>query len=462
MDVQSSSIVILSGEAKFNVGLFIALIALIIFSAFFSMSETAYSSISETKLKVAIDNKAKGSKMAFNLYNKFDRTLTTLLIGNNLVNVATSTLAVTFFTLLAVSEEWISLISTAVVTIVLLIFGEIVPKMVAKRYPDSICCKVSYIIYFFNIIFWPLATLFVLLQKVLDKNKEEGSTATDKDELDVIIDEMEDNGSIENDEADVLHNALDMSERAVEDIMVPRIKMSAIDYNLTLEEVKDFVVNNQYSRIPVYKGDKDHIVGVLYTRDFYPAIVKNPRCSWKKLLRPVRFVSGAMKADDLIHEMQKSKTHMAIVSGEYGDVLGLVTMEDALEELVGEIYDEHDENTSELTFVENEDGSYLVDAEMFVDDLFEKINVGDAPEDVPAKISGWLFEQCESLPDVGFTLNYIAKYTAEDEEGTFQDYKKLVVFTISEVKNRAITKVLVKVSDATDEDIEKYDQDDED
>ena len=457
MDVQSSILSV----AHFNVGIFVLMLILVLFSAFFSMSETAFSSVSETRLRMAIENKVIGAKKALYLYERFDKTITTLLIGNNLVNVLLSTIAVIFFTDLAIKQEFISLVTTLVITITLLIFGEIVPKMIAKKHSESICTKVALIVLIICYILYPLVLLFVGLQRLIIGNKKDDNQM-EKEELNVIIDELEDSGEIENDEADVLHNVLDLGETSVEDIMIPRIKVEAIDYNMTLEEVKAFMLENKYSRIPVYKKDKDHIVGILYERDFYPAIVKNPKASWRRLLRPVKFVAATMKADDLIKELQASKTHLAVVSGEYGEVLGIVTMEDALEELVGEIYDEHDDpSLHELKFELQEDGSYIVDAEMFVDELFDRLNVGDIPEDVPTKISGWLFENCESIPEVGFKMNYFASYTMQDSEGEYVDYNKMLTFEIYEVKNRAITLAKVYLRDATEEEIEASKEDEE-
>lgn len=457
MDVQSSILSV----AHFNVGIFVLMLILVFFSAFFSMSETAFSSVSETRLRMAIENKVIGAKKALYLYERFDKTITTLLIGNNLVNVLLSTIAVIFFTDLAIKQEFISLVTTLVITITLLIFGEIVPKMIAKKHSESICTKVAIIVLIICYILYPLVLLFVGLQRLIIGNKKDDNQM-EKEELNVIIDELEDSGEIENDEADVLHNVLDLGETSVEDIMIPRIKVEAIDYNMTLEEVKAFMLENKYSRIPVYKKDKDHIVGILYERDFYPAIVKNPKASWRRLLRPVKFVAATMKADDLIKELQASKTHLAVVSGEYGEVLGIVTMEDALEELVGEIYDEHDDpSLHELKFELQEDGSYIVDAEMFVDELFDRLNVGDIPEDVPTKISGWLFENCESIPEVGFKMDYFASYTMQDSEGEYVDYNKMLTFEIYEVKNRAITLAKVYLRDATEEEIEASKEDEE-
>ena len=418
------------------------------------MSETAFSSSSQVKIRMAVEDRKSGSKKALYLTEHFDRTLTTLLVGNNLVNTALSTIAVTFFAQLAISAKYLELVSTLIITVVLLIFGEIVPKMVAKLNPEPVALKVSFIIYVLSFVFFPIVICFVGLQKLINRNSDE-KKAIDEEELGVLLDTMEEEGAIEDDEVSMIRNVFDLNDRTVEDIMVPRMKMEAIDYNSTLEEVKEFMLDNPYSRIPVYKKDKDHIIGVLYERDFFPALVKNSRTSWKRLIRPVKFVSAAMKVDALIQELQLSKTHLAIVSGEYGDVLGLVTMEDALEELVGEIYDEHDvPGDNDIQFEQQEDGSYIVDAEIYVEDLFERLHLGDVPEDVPSKVSGWLFAKCESLPEVGFTINYLAMYTMLDEEtDSFNDYAKMLTISIYDVEDRRIHLVKVMVRDATEEEI---------
>lgn len=428
------------------------------------MSETAFSSANVVKLKSLVEDRKSGAKKALQLSEDFDKTVTTLLIGNNIVNTALSTVAVGFFIKLGIAEDWVSLISTLIITVVLLIFGEILPKTFAKNHPEAIATKVAYIVYVLQIIFYPLVLFFRTLQRIVSKKGSEDDKKTfDEEEFSILINEMEESGTIEDDEASIIKNVLDLKGRSVSDLMIPRIDMVAINYNSSLDDVKQFLMETNYSRIPVYKTDKDHIVGILYVRDFFPALVKNARLSWKKLIRPVKFVSSQMKADDLIVDLQKSKTMIAIVSGEYGDVLGLVTMEDALEELVGEIYDEHDiAGEDDILFTEIEENTYLADADMYVDDLFERLHIGDVPEDVPSKLSGWLFAKCESIPEVGFTMTYVACYTmANEETDSYEDYAKSLDISIAEVDGRRIQKVKIVVRDATEEEIDQYEQEEE-
>ncbi len=428
------------------------------------MTETAFSSANVVKLKSLVEDRKSGAKKALQMADNFDKTVTTLLIGNNIVNTALSVIAVGFFAKLGIQERWLDLISTAIITITLLIFGEILPKTIAKNNPEGIATKVAYIVFVLSIVFYPVVMMFKGLQHLVSKKRTvEDGKSFDEEEFNIILSEMEESGAIEDDEASIIKNVLDLKDRCVEDIMIPRIEMHAISYSADLEEVKQNLIDSKYSRVPVYKTDKDHIVGILYVRDFFPALMKNSRLSWKKLIRPVKFVSSQMKVDDLIVDFQKSKTMLAIVSGEYGDVLGLVTMEDALEELVGEIYDEHDvDGQNDLLFEQQEDGSYLVDADMYVDDLFERLNIGDIPEDIPSKLSGWLFAKCESIPEVGFTMKYVACYTMQDEESEgYEDFAKTLEISIAEVDGRRIHRVRILVRDATDEEIELQEKEDE-
>lgn len=460
MDTQSS-LVVLASTPHFNTGIFILMMVLILLSAFFSMSETAFSCASKVKIQAAVEDRVSGSKKALFLFNNFNRTITTLLIGNNLVNVGLSAIAVTFFVELAVAEEFVSLVTTAVITIVLLIFGEIFPKTIAKNYPEQISYKVAIVVIVISYLLFPIVWFFTAMQRLFSKKSDE--EGYDEDELGVILDTMEDQGNIEKDESELIQNVLTLNDRTVEDIMVPRIQMQAINYNSKLEDIKEFMVDNKFSRIPVYKNDKDHIVGILYERDFYPAILKNPKMSWKRLLKPVKFVAGSMKVDALIKDLQESKMHMAIVSGEYGEVLGLVTMEDALEELVGEIYDEHDNpGDNDLTLEKQEDGTYIVDGDYFVEDLFEELGIGDIPEDVPSKVSGWLFTKCESLPEVGFSFDYVAVYTKQNEETEeYEDFAKKLTLSVYKVENRRIVLAKLSITDATEEEIAKHNEEEE-
>lgn len=464
MDIQSSvqslsvpSVSILT----INGGLLALLIILVLFSAFFSMTETVFASVSEAKIKNYVEERKTGAKKALFCVEHFDRTLTTLLVGNNIVNTALSTFALTFFMGFIRSGN-LELISTAIITIVLLIFGEITPKTIGKKYNDKLVLFLAPIIYVISYILLPISIIFMGIQKIFTGKKNNDSQVNES-ELETILDTMVEDGEIEDDEHEYIKNVFDLNDRTVEEIMVPRVDMVAIEDTTSIDEVKNIFIREQYSRIPVYHEDKDHIIGIIYERDFFEAMAKNIELkNVKQLMRNVLFVNKKMTVDALIKTLQESKTHMAIVSGEYNDTLGLVTMEDALEEIVGEIYDEHDEGSVKQKLITKiNDNTYMVDGDMFVSDMFEEIGLGEAPEGA-SKLSTWMFESQEDLPKIGDKMTYISCFTDQNENGEYEDYAKKIVLEIVEVDDRRIETVKVTVDDATEEEVEQFEESKED
>ncbi len=464
MDIQSSvqslsvpSVSILT----INGGLLALLIILVLFSAFFSMTETVFASVSEAKIKNYVEERKTGAKKALFCVEHFDRTLTTLLVGNNIVNTALSTFALTFF-MGFIRTGNLELISTAIITIVLLIFGEITPKTIGKKYNDKLVLFLAPIIYVISYILLPISIIFMGIQKIFTGKKNNDSQVNES-ELETILDTMVEDGEIEDDEHEYIKNVFDLNDRTVEEIMVPRVDMVAIEDTTSIDEVKNIFIREQYSRIPVYHEDKDHIIGIIYERDFFEAMAKNIELkNVKQLMRNVLFVNKKMTVDALIKTLQESKTHMAIVSGEYNDTLGLVTMEDALEEIVGEIYDEHDEGSVKQKLITKiNDNTYMVDGDMFVSDMFEEIGLGEAPEGA-SKLSTWMFESQEDLPKIGDKMTYISCFTDQNENGEYDDYAKKIVLEIVEVDDRRIETVKVTVDDATEEEVEQFEESKED
>lgn len=460
MDIQSSvqslsvpSVSILT----INGGLLALLIILVLFSAFFSMTETVFASVSEAKIKNYVEERKTGAKKALFCVEHFDRTLTTLLVGNNIVNTALSTFALTFF-MGFIRTGNLELISTAIITIVLLIFGEITPKTIGKKYNDKLVLFLAPIIYVISYILLPISIIFMGIQKIFTGKKNNDSQVNES-ELETILDTMVEDGEIEDDEHEYIKNVFDLNDRTVEEIMVPRVDMVAIEDTTSIDEVKNIFIREQYSRIPVYHEDKDHIIGIIYERDFFEAMAKNIELkNVKQLMRNVLFVNKKMTVDALIKTLQESKTHMAIVSGEYNDTLGLVTMEDALEEIVGEIYDEHDEGSVKQKLITKiNDNTYMVDGDMFVSDMFEEIGLGEAPEGA-SKLSTWMFESQEDLPKIGDKMTYISCFTDQNENGEYEDYAKKIVLEIVEVDDRRIETVKVTVDDATEEEVEQFEE----
>ena len=264
------------------------------------MSETALTSSSVVKLRLAIEDRKSGAKKALELIEQYDKTITTILVGNNCVNTAVSTLAVGFFLALGISQQYIELASTLIVTIALLIFGEILPKTIGKQHAESIAVKVAWPIYIISCILWPVVMLFRLLQKAIARKKVDD--AMNEDELEIALSNMQKDGKIEEKEVELIKKVLDLNDRTIEDIMVPRIEMKAIPFESTISSVRKTLLESSYSRIPVYKEDKDHIVGVLYERDYFKISQSKDSFDWHKIIRPAKYVSAAMKVDALIRD----------------------------------------------------------------------------------------------------------------------------------------------------------------
>ena len=460
MDIQGSSGLILTAGANssLNIPLLIVMIVLILLSAFFSMTEMVYSTTNTVRLTILAEEGKKKAQRALWIAEHYDRTLTTILVGNNLVNITLATISVSFFAQLLTNGDIVEIISTIVSTVVVLIFGEIIPKTIAKSHADSLALELSSVVYIIIWILFPIVILFMGFQKLLHlkDDKTEKEPQVNEAELEAILDTMEEEGAIESEEVELINNILDLNDREVKDIMTPRPDIVAVSDEMDHDEIKTVLFNSKLSRIPVYHGDKDNIVGILFERDFLTAYIKRKNFRIKSLLRPVKYVSTSMKVNDLIHELQKTKMHMAIVSGEYGEVVGLVTMEDALEELVGEIYDEHDESQDEMLIQKVGESEYLVNANIYIEDLFDDLELGKVPETQYSKLSGWLYGSCEDIPEEGYNFTYISKYIAKNDEEDYEEVTKRLTFVVTKVEDRRIleAKLFVEVVEEDDEDEE--------
>ena len=454
MDIQSTNLILteVSGVPYFNAPIFIAMLALVCMSAFFSMSETVFSTCNTVKLTLLAEEGKKSAQKALWITQHYDRTITTLLVGNNIVNTTLSIISVTFFAdLLINSPNLVEFVSVAAVTIIVLIFGEITPKTIAKIYADSLALSLSYIIRFIEFLLFPIVIIFTGYQKLfhMKESEEDKEPQVNEQELQAILDDMEDEGAIESNEVEMINAVLSLNDREVKDIMTPRPDIVAISDDADIDDIKDLFFEAKFSRIPVYHDDKDNIVGILFERDFLTTYIKRKNFRLKTILRPVKYVSASMKVDDLFHELQKSKMHMAVVSGEYGEVIGLVTMEDALEEMVGEIYDEHDETKEEVLIQKVEDGEYIVNANIYLEDLFEDLELGKAPETQYSKLSGWLYGNCEDVPEEGFNYVYVSKFIHKTDDEDYEECTKKLTFVITKVEDRRILEAKLFVEDIT-------------
>ncbi|PKK94549.1 MAG: hypothetical protein CVV60_05865 [Tenericutes bacterium HGW-Tenericutes-5] len=442
--------------AVFSPSLLILMIGLLILSAFFSMTETAYSSVGRLRMKTLVELKRSGSKKALWIVDNFDRTLTTLLVGNNLANIALATVSVILFkglfSNLENADTVITLMNTGVMTIIILIFGEILPKSVAKTNAEKICLWESGIIYFLIKVMTPITYPFLLLNRRVTKRIDtEGRVSVTESDLETIIDTMEEEGSIESEEASMLQKVLELSEITVEEIMTPRVDMIAIEVNEDVKDITETFFKNKYSRLPVYDNNTDNIVGVLSERDFYTKLIKDQNINIRRMMRQPLFIPASTKVDALIELLQTQNMHMAIVVDEYGGVDGIVTMEDALEELVGEIYDEHDDITEDV--VKKDDFNYVVNADYDLEDLFEDLNLGKPPVSDSTSVGGWLFEMFQDIPEVDETIEYEVRYNQEydDLSELVKEDRAVLVFKILAVTKRRIKSVLMTINIIEDE-----------
>ncbi len=385
--------------------LLIALIVLVILSAFFSATETAYTSLNTIKLK-SLSQKDKKFKRVLDLYEKYDKLLTTILIGNNIVNLTASSLALIFFTLVLKDGSILdpSVISTAVITIAVLLFGEITPKFIAKAYPDKLAAFFLPFITFCYYLFYPLNFLLGLYKKLISLmfklDREESIT---DDELITIVNEAEEDGTLKEDESDLIRSAIEFDDLEVKDILVPRINVISVSVDATKQEVKKIFDSERYSRIPVYKDTVDSIIGFIHEKDFYRNYFKQD-FSLKDIMQKVVSVVEHTKISDLLKKLQAKKVHMAVVLDEYGGTAGIVTVEDIIEELVGEIYDEYDEESEPIKKIE--ENVYIVSGGLELDKFFEEFDLLDDDEYDSNTVSGFITEILGELPITGKEFDY--------------------------------------------------------
>ncbi|MBQ6677738.1 MAG: HlyC/CorC family transporter [Clostridia bacterium] len=415
----------------------IVMALLILMSSYFSATETAFSSLNKARLKALAEkgNKRAGSTLA--LSEKYDRLLSTILVGNNAVNIALTAIATVFFIKILSSEVTGTTVATVVVTALVLIFGEISPKTLAKESPERFAMFSTPLIRFFIVILTPLTFIFSLWQKLLLKVfKVKDDRKMTPDELLVLVDEVEEGGMIDAEESELLRSAIEFNEQEAVDILTPRVDVEGVSEDAKKEDIARVFTDTGFSRLPVYRDSIDNIVGVVHQKDFYdgPKITAK---SLKEIMKPPVFVTPTMKISDILKILQQQKAHIAVVTDEFGGTLGIVTMEDILEELVGEIWDEHDEVVEEFTLLD--DGSYRVNCNADLDEMFEFFDL-DAEED-QGSVGGWVLDQIGKIPDVGDTF----------------DYENLHV-TVTETDNQRVVAINVIVEPEEDEEAEEKEE----
>ena len=386
-------------------GLWLALILCIVLSAFFSATETAYSACNRVKLKTVDGPRKEKAQIALSLLEKYDSLITTVLIGNNLVNIVGTAIATLLFTtrILPGQEDLATTIASVMMTVLVLFLGEVGPKTLAKQQPEKYAMSVSPVIRFLVTVLKPLDWLFALWRKLLAKLVKPAQEESQiEEELMTMIDEAQTEGDIEEEEGELIRSAIEFNDQNAADIMTPRVDVTALEDTATIETAADVFRDTWFSRIPVYHEDLDHIVGILHEKDFYKLTHEGVTDITKIMKEPV-FAPATLSISNLLKLFRTSQTHLIILLDEYGGTDGIVTMEDVLEELVGEIYDEHDEVSEEV--VEQEDGTLIVDGNMQLQELLEKFGIEDDEYDADT-VGGWASEMLEKVPEVGdsFTL----------------------------------------------------------
>ncbi len=417
---------------------YILIIIFVICSAFFSASEISFASASEVRLKnKAENNNTLASKLAYKIYSNYESVLASVLIGNNLVNIASSSVAtVIIIDLLGESNAWVA---TLAMTIILLIFGEILPKVAAKTIPDEAAAFFAIPLYGFTVITKPL--VFVVdkilgLVSRLWKNQIDDSPAVTDDELESIIDTVEDEGVIDEEKCDLIQSVFDFEDVQAYEVITPRVDMLAIDVDSSRQEMLEIICSSSFSRIPVYRDTIDNIIGVLHVNRVLKELSADMNYNILSALMPATFVYKTMPLDDVLKQMQKQKNHMAIVTDEYGGVMGILTMEDVLEQLVGDIWDESD--TIEPEIVQLDNGEYEVDGDMRIEDLFDELNFSDKDFDDDNATVG------------GFVVELLERYARKNDVA----YYKNIMFTVLKTKKHRVTKIKVTILPAEDEETE--------
>lgn len=398
-----------------HIPLLAAMVILIIGSAYFSATETAFSSLNRIRMKNMAASGNKRAQQVLEMADQYDRLLSTILIGNNIVNICSTSIATVLFISWFGSSTGPTL-STVVMTVLVLIFGEISPKSLAKESPEKFAMFSAPILRVFLTILAPLNFLFSQWKKLLSRIfPAEADTGITEDELLTIVDEATSDGTFDEQESDLIRSAIEFNDLDVIDVFTPRVSVCGIEDTASVEEIRQVFRETGFSRLPVYQDDIDHIVGILHEKDFYNHVL-DAHAPVSSVLQPPLYITPALQISDLLRLFQQSQTHLAIITDEYGGTAGIVTMEDILEELVGEIWDEHDTVEPDIEPLDGE--RYRVRGETRLSKLFDELDL-DTPETELTTVNGWLMSQLSSIYEKE-TLDYAGlRFTIEQTNGRY-------------------------------------------
>lgn len=403
-----------------------SILCLLLLSAFFSATETAFTSLNRIKMKNMANDDVKNAKLVLKLEDRYDKLLSTILIGNNIANIGMTAIATVMFVAL-LGGSLGPTASTVVMTVAVLIFGEISPKNIAKEHPEGFALFAAPIMRGLMLLFTPLNVFFSLWKKLLGKlfgTQENGSYT--EDELITIVEEAQIGGSIGKEQQELITNAIEFDDLEAIDVITPRVDIVAVELGTSVEEIGRTFKESGLSRLPVYEDDLDNIIGIINQKDFHNYVVGENR-ELEQYIKPVAYVAESIKAAVLLKKMQTKKTHIAIIVDEYGGTTGLVTMEDIIEELVGKIYDEHDAiEMREVTRLY--DGSYSVAGGANVEKFFEM--VGEDIDINATTINGWVMIELDRLAKVGDTFTYRSRHKIFHVRVTRADERRALMVQI--------------------------------
>lgn len=405
-----------------NIRNIIALAVLILMSGYFSATETAFLSCNKTRLRTMAEKGNKRAALVNRLNENYDRLLSTILIGNNIVNLAAASIGTVLFVRLY--GDIGATVSTAVITVLVLIFGEITPKNVAKDCPEKLAMFSAPIIRVLIWIFTPLNFLFGLWKKLISKVLHlESDSKMSQEELLMLVEEVREGGTIDSEEGDLLKNAIEFNDMRAEDILTHRVDLEAVDIESTKEEIAEVFTQSKFARLPVYEDSIDNIIGILNMKDFYDGTGITAKSIRDIMTKPL-FVLKSEKIDELLKLLQETKSQMAVILDEYGGTLGIVTLEDILEELVGEIWDEHDEVTEE--YIPIGENRWRVDCSVNLDDFCDFFGI--ETDSTTISLGGWVMEQLGKVPEAGDSFEFeclsVSVVETDGQRVTFIDVEK--------------------------------------
>ncbi len=401
----------------------IILVVLVALSAYFSATETAFLSFNRIRMKNLAEDGNKKAKLVLKLYDNYDKVLSTILVGNNIVNIAAASIATVLFVRLIPNGSGPA-VATAVMTVALLIFGEISPKTIAKEKADGFAMSTASLLNAIVFLLTPINFIFSLWKKLLScVFKFSDDNAITEEELLTIVEEAESEGGIDSEEGELIRSAIEFSELEASDILTPRVDVVAVSVEDSQERISRTFVETGFSRLPVYENTIDHIVGVIHQKDLY-IMQASGGGEISSIMKPAIFAHESIKLNVLLKTLQKSKSHIAVIADDYGGTIGIVTLEDIIEEIVGEIWDEHDDIVEE--FVRMGDDRHRILCSANLSQMFEYFDMKDE-SDTP-NVGGWVWEQLEKVPEVGDTFNYgILEVTVSKVDPIYKRAEEIVV-----------------------------------